>query len=560
MDEMNPAVPPLPGGTAPARARRRRAARLRAPLALGAAVAVAALPAAHAAARAATPGVAHRAVASALGTQQWATQAVAPGVEVSTVTIRDAAARPFWTVTVEQPTTSRLTGAATAAEVGPAPWAAATAARLRTAGFAPRVEDVAWPDYADTPHGLMGERVRVGDFATQAMAASQAQAVTAAGFKAIAEWTGYDVDTPADLENIHVAVIDPRYFTGTVEATHDGDVARRATTSSVAAALHSLVATNGGFFVTADSDGVQGTQSGLGVYGGQLQSLAAGSRAALVVRGGGTSFSVGPLSSSAMAGASGSHYAVQGVNRVPGIVRDCGQPGATPSTLPWQDVDCYETNDLVRFTGEFAAPLPTGAGAQAVLDSAGRVVSLGARGGTVPAGDTVLQGIGTAATWLDAHARPGTRVTVATSVRDAAGRTVPLGGHDGVSIASAAPMLVQDGRIDIDAATEGTVDPRDLSFGYAWADQRQPRTIAGVDARGRLILVTVDGRLAGGSEGFTLQEEAEFIRSLGAMSAMNLDGGGSTAMAVDGQLVDHTSDATGERAVGDTVQVLPTAR
>lgn len=67
----------------------------------------------------------------------------------------------------------------------------------------------------------------------------------------------------------------------------------------------------------------------------------------------------------------------------------------------------------------------------------------------------------------------------------------------------------------------------------------------------------MDGRQAYGSEGFTLQEAAEFMRSLGADQALNLDGGGSTAMAVNGALVNHTSDATGERAVGDTLQVLP---
>ncbi|TMU90473.1 hypothetical protein FGK60_43890 [Streptomyces sp. DASNCL29] len=37
----------------------------------------------------------------------------------------------------------------------------------------------------------------------------------------------------------------------------------------------------------------------------------------------------------------------------------------------------------------------------------------------------------------------------------------------------------------------------------------------------------------------------------------HLDGGGSTAMAVNGHLVNVTSDATGERTVGDTVQVVP---
>ncbi|MFB0614391.1 phosphodiester glycosidase family protein [Streptomyces sp. AGS-58] len=85
----------------------------------------------------------------------------------------------------------------------------------------------------------------------------------------------------------------------------------------------------------------------------------------------------------------------------------------------------------------------------------------------------------------------------------------------------------------------------------------RPRVPGGVDRRGRLLLVTADGRLENGSEGFTLHEAAAFMKSLGAVQAMNLDGGGSTAMAVNGTPVDQPSDATGERAVGDTVQVLP---
>ncbi|MGW2036273.1 phosphodiester glycosidase family protein [Streptomyces sp. NPDC001811] len=71
---------------------------------------------------------------------------------------------------------------------------------------------------------------------------------------------------------------------------------------------------------------------------------------------------------------------------------------------------------------------------------------------------------------------------------------------------------------------------------------------------------SLDGRLTNGSEGFTLHEAAAFMKSLGAVRAVNLDGGGSTAMAVGGTLVSTPSDATGERPVQDTVRVLPAAR
>jgi exopolysaccharide biosynthesis protein len=47
------------------------------------------------------------------------------------------------------------------------------------------------------------------------------------------------------------------------------------------------------------------------------------------------------------------------------------------------------------------------------------------------------------------------------------------------------------------------------------------------------------------------------MRSLGAVDAMNLDGGGSTSFVVAGQTINHPSDATGARAVGDSIEIVP---
>ncbi|MEV6979946.1 phosphodiester glycosidase family protein [Sphaerisporangium sp. NPDC051017] len=47
------------------------------------------------------------------------------------------------------------------------------------------------------------------------------------------------------------------------------------------------------------------------------------------------------------------------------------------------------------------------------------------------------------------------------------------------------------------------------------------------------------------------------LENSGAVQALNLDGGGSSAMVVGGALVNRPSDAAGERPVGDTIQVLP---
>ncbi|MEU6669620.1 phosphodiester glycosidase family protein [Streptomyces sp. NPDC046727] len=512
---------------------------------------------------AAQAGSAHTAAAgrrTAAPTEQWTTQTLAPGVVVRTGVIRRPGTKHSWTVTVQAPSSTRWTAndpdaPATWAEVSTRTWADDTSRELAEAGFRTRVESVRWPRYADTPQGLMGYRVRIGRYATQEEARTAASAVTAAGFRTALSWTGYDIQEPADQENVHVAVIDPKAFDGTVEATHDGNVAQRETTSAVARKLTSLVGVNGGFFVLSPGDGVPGTVSGLGVYQGETASMAAGSRSALILGDGGHDVRIADLTSTVTARAGKAAFRIQGINRVPGTVRDCGRPGGTPSELPWQDVTCRLADDMVQFTAAFQADLPTGPGAQVVLDASDRVVSVGARGGRVPAGGHVLQGIGRAADWLTAHVEPYSRVKVGEVVRTTGGRRIALDGDD--SVVSAAPTLVEDGRIDIDAAAEGVVDPEYTSFGYAWANVRQPRTMAGVDERGRLILATVDGRLKNGSEGFTLHEAAAFMKSLGAVQAMNLDGGGSTAMAVNGRLVNQPSDAAGERAVGDTVQVLP---
>jgi hypothetical protein len=66
----------------------------------------------------------------------------------------------------------------------------------------------------------------------------------------------------------------------------------------------------------------------------------------------------------------------------------------------------------------------------------------------------------------------------------------------------------------------------------AMADQLHPRTAVGITASGDLVVATVDGRQSGYSTGVDLDELAELMLSRGAVQALNMDGGGSTTMAV----------------------------
>ena len=102
-----------------------------------------------------------------------------------------------------------------------------------------------------------------------------------------------------------------------------------------------------------------------------------------------------------------------------------------------------------------------------------------------------------------------------------------------------------------------------------FAPVRHPRTIFGVAAKGRrLLLITVDGRQPGYSAGTTNRESAAVALALGATEAINLDGGGSTAMAVARsrgdsvafEVVNKPSDPQGERAVGNALVIVRSAK
>ncbi len=68
--------------------------------------------------------------------------------------------------------------------------------------------------------------------------------------------------------------------------------------------------------------------------------------------------------------------------------------------------------------------------------------------------------------------------------------------------------------------------------GSKFDDSHPPRTAVAVTRDGHLLLMTVDGRQPGFSEGMSLKEVARFLVAHGAVEALNLDGGGSTTMAI----------------------------
>ena len=96
-------------------------------------------------------------------------------------------------------------------------------------------------------------------------------------------------------------------------------------------------------------------------------------------------------------------------------------------------------------------------------------------------------------------------------------------------------MLLEKGKSAFEAITQSDKE-KGIQGGEAEdPGTPQPRTAIGLDKRGRkLVILVVDGRQPGYSEGVTLKELAEMMAALGIYNGMNLDGGGSTTLVSQG--------------------------
>lgn len=112
------------------------------------------------------------------------------------------------------------------------------------------------------------------------------------------------------------------------------------------------------------------------------------------------------------------------------------------------------------------------------------------------------------------------------------------------------PAIVADGQI-----VEGIEDIEiDTNFGNHSIQGEQPRTIVGVIDENHLVFVVVDGRDEDYSRGVTMTEAAQIMVDLGATTAYNLDGGGSSTMFFNGEVINQPSNG-GERGTSDILYV-----
>ena len=123
---------------------------------------------------------------------------------------------------------------------------------------------------------------------------------------------------------------------------------------------------------------------------------------------------------------------------------------------------------------------------------------------------------------------------------------------DGVwNTLSFGPAVVADGEV-----VGGIEDVEvDTNVGNHSIQGEQPRTAVGIIGTNHLVFVVVDGRSPGYSAGVTMTGLAEIMQDLGATTAYNLDGGGSSTMFFNGGLVNNPLGQDKERGTSDILYI-----
>ena len=327
--------------------------------------------------------------------------------------------------------------------------------------------------------------------------------------------------TEGDRWTINILLLDPARVRLVLARAMDEAVGTE-TTSSLAARHGAAAAVNGGYFRTTGT--YKGEPAGLLAFGKKVWSEPSPRRTALAVSnsGGRVRAAVTAIDFAAsLDAADGASHPVSGVDRP------------------------READELIVYGPEFHRTTLTPPGGIEVLVGNGRVASAidGAGSLPIPSSGYVVSAVGTAADWVRTHLKTDSAVRLRTELK-----YDPLPPFEPEFLLGAGPRLTAAGR--------AAADPGMKFYPPDFANNRHPRTAAGVRKDGRLALVTVDGRQPALSVGMTIAELSALMLELGCDEAINLDGGGSTTMVVNAKVVNSPSDAAGERPVSDALLVL----
>lgn len=413
---------------------------------------------------------------------------------------------------------------------------------------------------------------------------------------------------------VRVVVLDPDRGALSLGSTVGRSVSEKERTTGMLATVGSstrdrpYVGVNGGFSMAhkgqdADHDLIAEERSvatGVSVQGDVVQGASCTDAGESVVLQHGRAHITQVATELSLTSSDGAGREIDGVNRYAGWLGACRQ-GADDRVIPHRtdaagkpvldaagkrtyldefgrDIEhnryYYEDDsEIVVFTSAYGDTTPAAAhstwvtadnapGVEVAVDARGVVVAVDSvlGGMAVPPGGKVFQGIGNQVPgavdprlgrvdasgggerWLREHATLGTTLTYMQRAKDVRfDEELPLDpAYPSIDVVNGTYLLLRNGKPQVEPGANAITDPR---------------TAIGTDGWGRTLLVTVTAgtRAAPLRDGLGMADLAAVMQDLGAIDALNLDGGGSTTFVVDGTVRNVLSDATGERPVYDSV-------
>jgi len=199
-------------------------------------------------------------------------------------------------------------------------------------------------------------------------------------------------------------------------------------------------------------------------------------------------------------------------------------------------------NEVVAYTSSFGKTAPRKGVDAGIVVQKNRVARKCLDDCEIPRDGFVLVGNGARSDLLK-QLKIGDRVEFVWDVRGETNKRAAFKLEDAVA---GVPQLIKNGKIDITWEQE--------KASKSFVETRHPRTAVAKLKDGKFLMITVDGR-SESSGGLSLYDLAALLLEFGATDAMNLDGGGSTTMYLDGNVVNKPSDKEGERKVSDAILV-----
>jgi exopolysaccharide biosynthesis protein len=333
---------------------------------------------------------------------------------------------------------------------------------------------------------------------------------------------------------INVISIDPSVATGQLKSTYGPDLGRTEKVRDLVAYSGALFGVNASYFTFGGDPVYPGNPVGVGIYDGGLLSEpepSAKAEIALLVDSRTNSIALDKLTwqGSVAQPVTGLTLPLDHLNKPPAVPSSCRELR--------KPTKCREEGDIALFSPRFSLQTPAGKGVEVVLGRRGCAVRQTLERGTVlKPWQSSLQGTGKRVRRLLKITAERACPTVTSVLSNSLGEPVEMGPW--LSAMNGRFRLTMGGR-------------RILHRGPEAFYTRHPRTIVGRTETGSVLIATIDGRRTT-SVGATLVEASAVAQGLGMVDSVNLDGGGSTTMVVNGAL-ENAPSGSGERAVGDAL-------